>query len=111
MEKIRLANEEEVKSIVDKGSNLNSRSTVWQLEGMLGVCKVVNELDPIYLNGASTRQFCKFVWGLEYIMKGAGWDSYYFNVPVENEEYNKLILDFGGEKVSKQPDFRYKVTL
>lgn len=109
-EKIRLATEEEIKSI-NIGSNLNSRSTVWELEGMLGVCKVVNELDPVYLNGANTRQFCKFVWGLEYIMKGAGWDSYYFNVPVGNEEYNRLAKDFGGEQVNKQPDNRYKINL
>ena len=110
MEKIRLATIEEIDTIKDK-SNLNSRSTVWQLEGMLGVCKVVNELDPVFLNGASTKQFCKFVWGLEYIMKGAGWDSYHFNVKAEDREYNELIQEFGGERVSMQPDYRYKVNL
>jgi hypothetical protein len=110
MEKIRLATEEEVKEIADV-SNLTPMSRVLALGPMRGVWKVCNELDPVILNGASNTQLCMFVWGIENIFKGAGLTEYYFNVAADNEEYIKVIEHFGGERQSKQPDYRYKVNL
>lgn len=76
-----------------------------------GVWKLTNELDPVVLNGAPTSKFYKFVWGMENILRGAGVTEYYFNVPADNDEYNKIVQEFGGERQSKQPDFRYKINL
>ena len=78
---------------------------------MKAVWKVCNELDPVFLNGASTALFYKFVWGIENIFKGAGLTEYYFQAPVANEEYIKVIEHFGGERQSKEPEYRYKVNL
>lgn len=76
-----------------------------------GVWKLVNELDPVVLNGAPTSKFYKFVWGMENMMRGAGVQEYYFNVPADATEYHKIIEEFNGVRQSKQPDFRYKVVL
>jgi len=86
-------------------------SRVMSMGKIRGVWKVCNELDPVILNGASTSQFYKFVWGVENIFRGAGLTEYYFNVPATSETYIKVIEEFGGERQSKQPDYRYKVNL
>ena len=76
-----------------------------------GVWKVCHELDPVILNGESSAKFYKFIWGIENVMRGAGATQYYFNIPVDNPEYQKVVEEFGGERQSKQPDYRYKVNL
>src|ERR1700752_1369787 len=97
LEKIRLATEDEVKEIAAE-SNLNSMSRVLAMGEMRGVWKVVNELDPVFLNGANPARFYKFIWGIENIMRGAGVDAYHFNVAADDENYHKIIEEFGGER-------------
>lgn len=110
MEKIRLATEEEVKEIAE-GSNLTPMSKVLALGEMRAVWKVCNELDPVYFNGAPQTRMYKFLWGLENIFKGAGLTEYYFQIPAADLEYQKVIEHLGGERQSKQPDYRYKINL
>jgi hypothetical protein len=110
LEKIRLATEEEVKSIAAE-SDLTPMSRVMVMEEMKAVWKVCNELDPVFYNGASHAKMYKFIWGIENIMKGAGVTEYYFQVPVKDEAYLKIVEHFGGQRVSKEPEFRYKVTI
>ena len=78
---------------------------------MKAVWKPVHELDPVFLNGAAPQRFYKFIWGIENIMRGAGVDAYHFNVDAEDTNYHKIIEEFGGERLSKVPSYRYKVNL
>ena len=110
LEKIRMATPAEVESISAK-SNLNPMSRVLAMGDSLAVWKIVHELDPVVLNGGNTAKFYKFVWGIENIMRGSGVDAYHFQCPVGNKEYQKIIEEFGGERISTEPQFRYKVNL
>jgi hypothetical protein len=110
LEKIRMATPEEI-SEVAKESNLTKLSQVLVMGEMKAVWKVVNELDPVFLNGASPQRFYKFIWGIENIMRGAGVDAYHFTVPVADENYLRIVEEFGGERTNKEPSHRYKVNL
>lgn len=110
LEKIRLATEEEVKSIADQ-ANLTPMSRVLAMGDMKAVWKVCNELDPVFFAESSPTKMYKFIWGIENIFMGAGLTEYYFQVPVKSEEYIKIVEHFGGQRQSKEPEYRYKVNL
>lgn len=110
LEKIKLATEEEVKEIKDQ-ANLTSTSRVVAMGEIRGVWRVANELDPVIFNGASNAKVYKFLWGMENILRGAGVSEYFFNVPADDVKYHKVIEELGGERLSKQPDYRYRVNL
>lgn len=110
MDKIRLATEEEIKEI-EAGSNLTAMSRVLVLGKMKAVWKICNELDPVYFDGAPKPLMYKFLWGLENLMKGSGVTEYYFNIPAADTQYQEVIEHLGGERQSKQPDYRYKINL
>lgn len=110
-EKIRLATEEEVQEIADQ-SNLTPMCRVLRLSEMTAVWRLSNEIDPLIPNGASNQRWFKFMWGIENILKGAGVSEYFFNVPADDTRYHKAIEEhFGAERLSKQPDYRYRVNL
>lgn len=86
-------------------------SRVLAMGDMRAVWKICHELDPVFFNGAPVTRMYKFLWGVENIMRGAGLTEYYFNIPADDQPYQKIIEDLGGERQSKQPDYRYKVTI
>ena len=111
LEKIRLATPEEIKEI-EHNSNLTPTCRVLRLGEMTAVWRVANEIDPLHLNGASTQKGFRFIWGIENILKGAGATEYFFNVPADDPTYHRAIEEhFGAERLSKQPDYRYRVNL
>lgn len=110
MEKIRLATEDEVKEIAPH-SNLTPMSKVLALGEMRAVWKICNELDPVFFNDAPQARMYKFLWGIENIMKGSGLTEYYFQIPANDEPYQKVVEHMGGERQSKQPEYRYKINL
>jgi len=110
-EKIRLATPEEIKEI-EHNSNLTPMCRVLKLGEMIAVWRMAHEIDPLHPNGASLQRQFKFMWGLENILKGSGVTEYYFNVPADDTTYHKALEEhFGAERLSKQPDYRFRVNL
>lgn len=110
LEKIRLATPEEVTEI-EANSNLTRTCTVMKMGELTGVWRVANELDPVHVNGAPTQKLYKFLWGMENIMRGAGVTEYFFNVPADDLKYHRILEDLGAQRLSKQPDYRFRVNI
>jgi hypothetical protein len=110
LERIRLATPEEVKEI-EHESNLTPMSRVLAMGEMRAVWRVAQELDPVIFNGAPKQKMYKFLWGIENIMAGSGVTEYYFNTPANDPEYHKILEELGGIRLSKQPDYRWRVNL
>lgn len=110
LEKIRLATPEEVEAIA-KEADLTPMSKVLAMGDMRAVWRVAHELDPVFYGDAPDARKYKFIWGIENIMKGSGCTEFYFNVPVSDEKYNKIVEHFGAQRTSKEPEYRYKVVL
>jgi hypothetical protein len=110
-EKIRLATPEEIKEI-ETDANLTPTCRVLKLGEMTAVWRVAHEIDPLIPNGASRQRGFKFIWGIENMMKGAGVSEYFFQVPADDLIYHRAVEEhFGGQRLSKQPDYRYRVNL
>lgn len=112
---VRLATKEEVEKIRE-GSNFGPETVVWAMdqgpEADLAVIKRVVEMDPIYFAKSSNDvQKAKFVWALEERMMGGGVGQYFFNVRGDDERWQKVVENWGAQKVSLQPDIRYMKTL
>ncbi len=111
LDKIRLATPEEIETIRPY-SNLTPMCRVLKMGEMTAVWRVANELDPVIFGDAPLPKKCKFLWGIENIMRGAGVTEYYYEVPADDTSYHKAIEEhFGAERLSKQPDYRYRVNL
>jgi hypothetical protein len=111
LDKIRLATPEEVKEI-EYNSNLTPTCRVLKMGEMTAVWRVANEIDPLHPNGASTQKMYRFLWGMENILRGAGATEYYYNIDAADTTYHKAIEEhFGAERLSKQPDYRFRVNL
>lgn len=111
LDKIRLATAEEVEAIKDN-SNLTPMCRILKLGDMTAVWRVCHELDPFHPNGAPLREQVRFIWGIENILKGAGVSEYFYNVDAADTTYHKALEDhFGAERLSKQPDYRFRVNL
>jgi hypothetical protein len=110
LDKIRLATTEEIQSI-EADSNLTPMSRVLKMGEMTAVWRVANEIDPVHVNGAPIQKLYKFLWGMENILRGSGATEYYFNVPADDTQYHKVLEQLGAERLSKQPDYRFRVNL
>jgi len=110
-ERIRPATPEEIEKIAAK-ADLTPRSAVWALGESIAVTRLAAEIDPVfYGEGTPTIRKAWFIWGLENMLKGNGYTEYYFNVPVRDEEYVKIVKGFGAEQTSLEPEFRFKKVL
>jgi len=116
MNRIRLATEEEVKSIQDT-SDLDSTCSVLALDTTKGtafaVRRFATELDPVITpNDWEPRSKILFYRDLETHLWSQGVLSYYFNVQAEgNDEWLAFLKKWGAEKVSTEPEFRFKKVL
>lgn len=110
LDKIRLATEQEVAEIA-KGSDLTPMSKVLAMGDMRAVWRITNEIDPMFFGNAADSKKYLFVWGLENVLRGTGATEFYFNVPVADNQYQKIVEHFGAIQTSKEPEYRYKVTL
>jgi len=109
LDKIRMATPEEIEQM--KGADITPMSRILAMGDQRAVWRVCNELDPVQYNNASDARKYWFIWGLENILRGAGCTEYYFNVPIKDEQYQKIVENFGCERTSKEPEFRYKKVL
>jgi len=110
LEKIRLATEEEVAEVA-ANSNLTAMSKVLVMGEIKAVWRVAHELDPVHFNGAPVQKMYKFIWGVENIMRGAGVTEYFYNTPADDLKYHKIVEELGGQRLSKQPDYRWRINL
>jgi hypothetical protein len=110
IEKIRLATTEEIKEI-ESNANLTITSRVLAMGDMRAVWRIAHELDPVYFGDAPNTRKYKFLWGIENIMRGAGVPEYFFQTPADDPNYHRIIEELGGQKLSKQPDYRWRVNL
>lgn len=111
LDKIRLATQEEIREI-EKGANLTPHCSVWKMGEITGVWRTAHELDPVIRNGASDRKLWMFLWGMENLLRGSGATEYFYQVPVEDKTYQQAVEEhLGGQRLSKQPDYRYRVNL
>lgn len=110
LEKIRLATPEEVAEI-EPVSNLTAMSKVLAMGEIKGVWRVAHELDPVHFNGAPAQKMYKFIWGVENIMRGAGVSEYFYNTPADDPKYHKILEELGAQRVSKEPEYRWRINL
>jgi len=110
LEKIRLATPEEIEGIA-KDSDLTPMSRVVVSGDIKAVWRVTNELDPVFFGESSNQKRVLFFYGMENMLKGAGATEFYFNVPVTDEPYQKVLEHLGAQRTSKEPEYRYKVVL
>lgn len=110
MDKIRPATPEEMKEIADT-SDVTPLSKGFVYKGIKGVWRITNEADPIYFNGASDRDKVQFLFAMQHFLMGTGATEFYFQVPVNDEKYQSILEHLGMKKTSREPEYRYKVSL
>lgn len=110
LDHIRQATPEEIEA-VRESSNLTPMSKVVAMGEIRGVWRVAHEIDPVHFNGAPITKVYKFLWGMENILKGAGVTEWYFNTPADDTEYGKVLEHLGAKRISKQPDYRWRMDI
>lgn len=110
LETFRLATPEEVEKIASE-SDLTATSRVLRFADVTAVQRVANEVDPIHFGASTDGAKYRFFFALKNFLLGYGANEFYFNVPADDEAYNQLIEHLGAQRMSKVPEFRYKVQL
>lgn len=112
MDAIRLATPEEVAAVA-ASSDLTSTSTVVSFGGKdLAVIRQCYEIDPMYFHPESNiRRKLLFAMNLETSLRLQGAKEIYFNVPVTDERYIKVLDTWGAVPTSREPELRFKKVL
>lgn len=116
MEPIRLATEEEVKAIKDKG-DIDLGCTVLAMDGKNGVMdtaviRTCTEIDPVFFHeDTSDTRKALFLWGLENGLRMMGVPFYYFNISATDTKWQETVEKWGGKKTTEEAQFRYKKLL
>lgn len=110
LEKIRMATPEEVAEI-EKEACITPMSKVVAMGEIRAVWRMANELDPVFFNGAPIQKMYKFLWGMENILRGYGATEYFYNTPADDPKYHKILEELGAQRLSQQPDYRWRVNL
>jgi hypothetical protein len=70
------------------------------------------ELDPVFFQpGTSDKRKALFVWGITNALRIQGIPAVYFNVDSADGAWQRNIENFGGERVSPVPEYRYRLEL
>jgi len=110
-DKIRLATDEETEAIRSKADLIPGASRVLVQGPIVAVHRVVNELDPVFFNGASDRQKVLFLYGMQNLLLGGGVPAIYFNIPTEDESYQEVLKKLGAERTNaNSAEYRYKLS-
>ena len=111
MEPIRMATPEEIEAI-RTGSEITPLTRVLVCGKQIAVLRPALELDPVIYDGG-TGQRAAFIWGIEGILRATGAETYYFNIPANEEmaQYRNQVEKWGATQVSKEPEFRYRKVL
>lgn len=104
----RLATSEEIEGIRDKSDLMPGHTEVWELDGSLAVVRNPVEVNPIIWSpDINDRKKATFMWLLEERLLGAGVDRYYSQIDCKDEHWQKVAENWGFERVSPVPEFRY----
>jgi len=112
MHTIRLATTEEVEALKDH-SDLQFAQAVYSFGSGRATYRLAPEVDPVDYGSLSNSEKRAFMTLLEGHMRLSGLQAYYFNVPANEEfaQYRKVVETWGAQKVSLEPEFRYKKSL
>lgn len=115
MNRIRVATPEEVESVRKMG-DLDDTTIVLALNTQQGVplavLRTVTEVDPvIYPPDLPVRMKAMFQRDIETVLAAKGVGKYYFNVHVSNEAMLKVTESLGAERMSTEPEYRFRVIL
>jgi hypothetical protein len=111
VDKIRLATEAEVATIRDT-SVLTDRSSVFAFgdnDPDLAVFRMQMEMDPVYFAPSTdNRRKAMFVWALENGLRMMGTVPHYsFSVKADDTAWQKVVENWGAERISPSPEVRY----
>lgn len=109
---IRYATDEEIKSIADR-SDLTTASKVISFGGKdMAVLRTCTEIDPMFFHpDSNTHRKLIFAMNLETTLRLSGIKEIYFNVPVSDEKYIKVLETWGATPTSQEPELRFKKVL
>lgn len=117
MDRIRLANPQEIAEIQDS-ADLGPTSSVIAFENPKGlsdlaVLKTVTEIDPVFYRSGSDSRKAAFIWALETTLRLQGVPAYYFNVRADDEfaRFREIVTKMGAEPTSTAPEIRFKKVL
>jgi len=115
MQRVRLATIDEVEAIKSK-ADLTDNSVVFALDTYNGtgfaVRRLCTEIDPLISPDAwDLKLRAMFTRDLENMLWSNGGKEYYFNVDAEDKDWQKAVINWGAEQVSKTPELRFKKTL
>lgn len=112
MDIVRLATPEEIETIA-ASSDLTTASSVITFGGKdFAVLRQCMEIDPMHFAPeSSTQRRLIFGMNLETMLRLNGVKEVYFNVPVRDEKYIKVLDTWGATPTSKEPELRFKKVL
>lgn len=112
MDEIRYATAEEIQKIAAK-SDLTSTSKVITYGGKdFAVLRTCTEIDPMFFApDSNTRRRILFAMNLETTLRLNGVREYYYNVPVQDEKYMRIVEQLGASPTSREPELRFKKVL
>jgi hypothetical protein len=112
MDIIRKATPEEIETFADR-SDLTPTSDVLTFGGKdFAVIRNCTEIDPMFFAESSGHQRkLLFAMNLESILRFQGVQEIYFNVPVADEQYIKVLQTWGATTTSMEPEYRFKKVL
>jgi hypothetical protein len=112
LDTIRVATPEEVEKIAPT-SDLSSIVNVVTMGGKdFAVIRNCIEIDPMkFAPESTTQRRLIFAMNLETVMRLNGVKEIYFNVPVSDEKYIKVLETWGAEPTSREPELRFKKVL
>lgn len=112
MDIIRQATPEEIEKIAPT-SDLTTVSTVVTMGGKdFAVVRNCIEIDPMHFaDDSSNSRRLLFAMNLETVMRLNGVKEIYFNVPVADEKYIKVLNTWGATPTSREPELRFKKVL
>lgn len=112
MDIIRKATIEEIEKFADR-ADITPQSDVLTFGGKdFAVIRNCTEIDPMFFSDTSNTQR-KLIFGmnLESILRFQGVQEIYFNVPVADEKYIKVLETWGATPTSREPELRFKKVL
>lgn len=112
MDIVRKATPEEIAVFADH-SDLTPTSDVVTFGGKdFAVIRNCTEIDPMFFGeNSNTQRKMIFAMNLESILRFQGVREIYFNVPVKDEQYIKVLETWGATPTSLEPEIRFKKVL
>jgi hypothetical protein len=112
MDAVRLATPGEIEALGD-GLDLTPNSSVITFGGKdFAVIRNCLEVDPMRFHpNSNIRRRLTFATNIETMLRFQGTHEIYFNVPVQDTAYLKVLDTWGANPTSREPEIRLKKVL